>query len=160
MDFLTENIIILIAKKVAEHGIQPLFSFMRTLKNHLGICRLPAVLRSLPPEHADTIHDDEIPTSQFNFLYRMIESGHEDFCIVRALNIMYDVEPDVAEAKRILKLASPSGSKVAAYFLMMLDTSSTGGEEIEQAVSTFTKFFKVQILEVLRDGIIGWGTPY
>lgn len=147
MDFLIEDIIILIAKKVAEHGIQPLFSFMRTLKNHLGICRLPAVLRSLPPEHADTIHNDEIPTSQFNFLYRM-------------LDIMYDVEPDVAEAKRILKLASTSGSKVAAYFLMMLDTSSTGGEEIEQAVSTFTKFFKAQILEVLRDHIIGWGTPY
>jgi hypothetical protein len=71
---------------------------MRTSKTHLRICRFPTVLRSLPSEHVDVIHDDEIPISQFNFLYMMIESGHEDFCIVRTLNIMYDVEPDVAEA--------------------------------------------------------------
>lgn len=131
MDFLTEDTIILIEKKVAEHGTQPLFSFMLTSKNHLGICRLPVVLRSLPLEHEDMIHDDEIPTSQFNFLYSVIESGHEDFFIVWALNIMYGVEPDVAEAKHVLKLASAVGFKVAAYFLMMLDPSSTGGEEIE-----------------------------
>jgi len=131
MDFLTEDTIILIAKKVAEHGTQPFFSFIRTSKDHLRICRLPTVLRSLLPEHVNVIHEDEIPTSTFNFLHMMIDSGHEDLCIVRALNIMYDVEPDVVEAKHILKLASAAGSKVAAYFLMMLDISSIGDEEIE-----------------------------
>jgi hypothetical protein len=115
---------------------------MRTSKTHLGICRLPTVLRSLPLEHVDTIHDDEIPIPQFNFLHRMIESGHEDLCIVWALNIMYDVEPDVAEAKHVLKLTSTAGSKAAPYFLMLLDASSIGGEEINQVVFTFTKFFE------------------
>lgn len=120
MDYLAEYTIILIAKKVVEHGTQPLFSFMQTLKNHLRICRFPVVLRSLPPEYANAIHDDEIPIPEFNFFHRMIESGHDNFYIVRALNIMYDVEPNAAEAKHVLKFASAVGSNTADYFLMML----------------------------------------
>ena len=153
MDYLAEDTVILIEKKVAEHGTQPLFSFMQSSKDHLRICRLPVVLRSLLPEYVNAIHDDEIRIPKFNFLHMMIESWNEDFCIVRALNIMYEVEPDVAEAKRVLKLASAVGSKTADYFLMMLDASSEGGEEIEHAVSTFTKIFKAQALEALRDHI-------
>jgi len=160
MDYLAEDTIILIAKNVAEHGTQTLFSFMRTSKDHLRICRRPTVLRSLLPEYANAIHNDEMPISKFSFLHMMIESGHGDFCIVWALNIMYDVELDVAEAKRVLKLAFAVRSETANYFLMMLNASSEGGEEIEQAVSTFTKFFKAQTLEALRDYIADCGIPY
>lgn len=96
MDYLAEDTIILIAQKVADHGTQSLFSFMQSSINHLRICRLPAVLRSLLPDHVNAIHDDEIPTPKLNFFHRMIESRHEDFCTVWALHTMYDVEPNVA----------------------------------------------------------------
>jgi len=64
MDHLTEDTIILIAKKVAEHGTQALFNFMRTSKTQLVICRFPAFLKSMPPEHVDVDVDEHVDDVQ------------------------------------------------------------------------------------------------
>jgi len=74
----------------------------------------------------------------------MVESGHADYCVLRALSPMYDIEPDVVENIRILNLASAAEVETADYFLRLLGASSVEGEEVERAISTFTKFFKAQ----------------
>jgi len=90
----------------------------------------------------------------------MIESGHANYCKVRAASLMYDFELDVMEVRRVLKIASKAKVETADYFLAMLDASAVGGENIEGAISTFTRFFRAQKLNALRLHMTGWATPY
>ena len=70
------------------------------------------------------------------------------------------LDPDVAEIRRVLKIASATEVEAEDYFLMLLDASSEEGENIDRAISTFTRFFWVQKLSTLRLRMVGWGTPY
>jgi len=72
-----------IAKKVAEFGTQYLRDLIFTSKDFARICKLPVILRSLPPDYVDWLNNDDVTEHQTNFL-NMIESRHVDYCILRA----------------------------------------------------------------------------
>jgi len=90
----------------------------------------------------------------------MIESGHADYCLLRALSLMYEIEPDVKEARHVLNNASTAEVKVVDYFLMILDASAAGGENFDNAISSFIRFFRAQNLSTLWLDMVGWRTPY
>ena len=48
------------------------------------------------------------------------------------------------EVRRVLKIASIVGVESANYFLAMLDASAAGGENMNGAISTFTRFFRAE----------------
>jgi len=52
--------------------------------------------------------------------------------------------------KKYAKVASKAKVESADYFLAMLDASTAGGENIETAISNFTKFFQARKLSALR----------
>ena len=90
----------------------------------------------------------------------MIESGHADYCLLRALSLMYEIEPDVKEARHVLNIASTAEVEVVDYFLMILDASAAGGENFDNAISSFIRFFRAQNLSTLWLDMVGWRTPY
>jgi len=90
----------------------------------------------------------------------MIESGHADYCMLRVLSLMYEIEPDVIETRRVLNIASAGEAEAANYFLMLLDASVVGGEKVEEAISTFTRFFKTHTLGELRRNMVGRRVPF
>jgi len=42
--------------------------------------------------------------------------------------------PDIAEVRRVLEIASAAKAKAADYFLMLLDASAEVGEKVEEAI--------------------------
>lgn len=160
MERLKDDDLVLIAQKVAEYGTQHLMSFLRTSKDHARISKMPDVLRALPPDHLDLYNSDKITLPQQNFINMIIESGHADYCVLRGVHLMFQPDPNVAEIRRVLEIASAAKVEAANYFLMMLDASAAGGLEIERAISTFTRFFRAQKLGELRLCMVGWRTPY
>lgn len=59
-----------------------------------------------------------------------------------------------------MNIASVAEVEAVDYFLMLLDASAVGGEEVERAISTFTIFFKAQTLRGLRRNMVGWRIPF
>jgi len=108
----------------------------------LRICKLPVVLRALPPEYVDWLDGDTLTINQVKFFDLVIENGHADYCILCVSTLLYDEEHDVIKARRVLNIASKSKVESAYYFLAMLDAFATGGEDIEKAISNFTGFFQ------------------
>ena len=90
----------------------------------------------------------------------MVENGHADYCILRAVILMFDLKPNVTEVRRVLTIVSTARVESADYYLEMLDASAEGGENIDRAISTFTRFFKAQKLHALRLHMMCWRTPY
>ena len=90
----------------------------------------------------------------------MIVSGHADYCIMCAINLMFDTKPDVAEVRHILNIASKAWVETADYFLSMLDASAVRGENVEKAIFVLTKFFQTRKLNVLHVHMNGWSIPY
>jgi len=59
---------------------------------------------------------------------------------------MFDSEPNMAEVRHVLTLASNAKVESSDYFLAMLDASAEGGENVENAISTFTRLFRTRKL--------------
>jgi len=114
MKRLSDDELIFNAQKVSEHGTPHLLSFARTSKDHARICKLPTVLKTLPSDFVDLLNNDRVTPYQSNYLNMMIKSGHPDYCIQRALSLMYDIEPNVVEAIRVLNIASAAVSTVSS----------------------------------------------
>jgi len=103
---------------------------------------------------------DDVTEDLAIFLNMMVESRHADYCILRAIILMFDPEPNVAEVRRVLTLASIAKAENVDYFLAMLDAFAEGSENIENAISTFTRLFRAQKLHAVRLHMVGWKTPY
>jgi len=106
MERLRDDELIAIAKKVVEFGTHYLRDFLFTSKDVARICKLPVVLRFLSPYYVDWLNNDDVSEHQANFLNMMVESGHANYCILRAVILMFDPEPNVAEVRHVLTLAS------------------------------------------------------
>jgi pyruvate dehydrogenase complex dehydrogenase (E1) component len=100
---------------------------------------------ALPLDLVDLLNNGRMTIYQSNFLNMMVESGHPDYCMMHVLSLIHDIEPNVADTRRVLDVASTVGFDVVDYFLMLLDASAVGDEKVERAISTFTKFFQAQI---------------
>jgi hypothetical protein len=85
---------------------------------------------------------DDLTSRQISFLNAMIKNGNPDYCVLRGLNLLHEIDSDVEIVRHILNIASDSKAKVVEYFLMLLDASTEGNEGIDKEISTFTKFFR------------------
>jgi len=90
MKRLNDDKLIVIAKKVAKFGTQQLRNFLLISKAHARVCKFSIVLRALPPDYVDWFNDDDITEHQANFLNMMVESEHADYCVLRAVSLMFD----------------------------------------------------------------------
>jgi hypothetical protein len=97
MERLGDDELISITKKVVEFGTHYLRDFMFTSKDFARICKVPVVLRSLPPDYVYWLNSDDVMEDQANFLNMMVESGHADYFILRAIILMFDSELNVAD---------------------------------------------------------------
>jgi hypothetical protein len=149
MERLNDDELISVAKKVAMFSTHQIRDLLFTSKDLARICKLPVVLRALPPDYVDWLNKDDVTEDQANFLNMMVESAHADYCILRTVILMFDPEPNVAEVHRVLTLASIAKVESVDYFLAMLDASAEGGDNIENVISTFTKLFRAQKLHAL-----------
>jgi len=68
----------------------------------------------------DCLNGDDVTEHHANFLKMMVESGHADYCILRAVVLMFDLEHNVVEVRRMLTLASNAKVESAEYLLAML----------------------------------------
>jgi len=103
-------------------------------------------LRALPPNHLDWLNDDNVSERQASFLNMMVENGHANWCVLHAVILMFDMEPNLMEVLRVLTIASVARVASATYFLAMLEAFAEGGENVDKAISTFTRLFKAQKL--------------
>ena len=51
------------------------------------------------------------PFNKFFFLNMMIESEHADYCVICGVSLLYKLDPDVAEIRRVLKIAFAVGGR-------------------------------------------------
>ena len=50
-----------------------------------------------PPEYVDWLNDDELTSRQIRFLNPMFGNGHTNYCVLRGVSLLHDIEPDVEE---------------------------------------------------------------
>jgi len=120
MERLNNDEFIAVAEKVANFGTHHLRDLLFTSKDLARICKIPTVLRALSPDYVDCLNGDDVTEHHANFLKMMVESGHADYCILRAVVLMFDLEHNVVEVRRMLTLASNAKVESAEYLLAML----------------------------------------
>jgi len=69
-------------------------------------------------------------------------------------------DPNIVEVRRVLKIASAAKVEVADYFQKLLDASVERDEKVEEAISTFTQFFRAKKLCELRLRMLRWKVPF
>ena len=72
----------------------------------------------------------------------MIKNGHPDYCVLRGVSLLHEIDPNEEKVWHLLNIVSASKDEEVDYFLMLLDASAEGTEGINKDISTFTRFFR------------------
>jgi len=121
---LSDNELTIIAWEISKGGTLHLMSFMRVSKTHAKISKMHTILRALPPDYFDLFRKKYITHQQQAFLNMMVESGHAHYCVMYGVNLLYKLDPDIAEIRRVLNIAFVAKAEAADYFLMLLEASA------------------------------------
>lgn len=160
METLPKDILITIAKKVAAIGLPDLFHFMETSTLHRKIANDDEVLRALHNDCLNLLFNN-LPKdpARDDFILKLSNSGHSDFCVVQAGQLLNMKDPDLVAIKSVLQSASSQGSDAATYFLLMLKVLDKEDFSLDEALTTFKDLFRRQQLSNCRRAILTGGHP-
>jgi len=123
MDFLSDDLLISIAKRIASHSVRDLLSFMRTNKRHATICRLPEISLVFGDDCTRLLTDLRMTHAKLDFIDHLLKHGNALFCILRCTQHMLHSTPDFEEIERLLGNAAAAGSWTAKYFQVLMDAT-------------------------------------
>jgi len=132
-------------------------SFGTTSTYHRKISNKKAVLRSLPRDCLKYLTDYWPCTEKRAFMQKLSCSGHTEYSVVLASQILQSGRPDLIEINFILRKASEHGSDEARYFMMMLLALSKDGSLVGDAFFTFKDLFNRRQLAKCKEAIMNVG---
>jgi hypothetical protein len=158
MDFLSDDLLINIAKRVAAHSMHDLFYFQRTNKRHAIICRDPIVTKSFGNDCIRLLNDLEPTHEKLDFMLRLWNHGNPMFCLLRCSQQMLHETPNLDTINRLLKNAAPFES--AKYFQLLLRACGPPRLNYEKLLEDFRELLMTRIMEQFRLDILGGTTPF
>jgi len=160
MDFLSDDLIINLAKRVAAHSFRDLFSFMRTNKRHVNHCRTPDVSQAFGADCIVLLTDLFLFHEKLNFMDRLWDDGNPMFCILRCTQHMLEPMPHFDVIKRLLTNAEAANSLTAKYFHILM--RATGQPPIDEGriLADFWALLMTRNLSQYRSDILGGCTSF
>lgn len=83
MDYLSDDLIINIAVRVASRSMYDLFWFQRTNRRHEALCRDPLASNAIGNDCIYLLTDLDPTHEKLAFMHRLWDHGHVMFCILR-----------------------------------------------------------------------------
>jgi len=105
MNFLGDNLILNIAKRVAADNMHDLFSFMRTNKRHATLCKSEEISRAFGNDASDLLIDLDVTPESLRFMHRLWDAGHHMFCILWCTQQLLLPRPRLVKMDGLLRKA-------------------------------------------------------
>jgi len=137
IDFLSEDILTLIAKKVVSHSARDLFHFMRTNKRHANICKSREVSRAFGDDCTELLTNLLMTHAKLNFIDHLLNVGNPLFCILQSTQHIFHLKPRLDEIDCLLRNAINAGSWAAKYYHLLMTVTSTDSFDLEQVLNDF-----------------------
>jgi hypothetical protein len=160
MNFLGDDLLINIAKRVATDDAPSFCNFMRTNKRHCYICRTTEVLRVLNIRCVKLLFELDLTYQTLSFSWRLWHAGHPMFCLIRCTQQLLHDQPKLHVVKHLLEKAIGAGSNSARYFEVLLRATSYPLPDRRQLFKDFNTLLKTRKLNQYRHDVLGIGTPY
>jgi hypothetical protein len=116
MNFLGDDLLINIVKRVAAVDAPSFCNFMRTNKRHFSICRTTEVLRVLNVRCVKLLTELDITYETLRFSWRLWHAGHPMFCLIRCTQQLFHERPKLDIVRHLLEKAIAAGSNSVRYF--------------------------------------------
>ena len=160
MDFLSDDLIINIAERVAAHSVRGLFSFMRTNKRHANLCRIHDVSKAFGADCIALLTDLCMSHEKLNFMDRLWDDGYPMFCILRCTQHMLDPMPRFDVIERLLTNAEAANSLSVKHFHVLV--RDTGMPPINEGkiLADFWALLMTRNLSQYRSDILGGDTSF
>jgi hypothetical protein len=158
MEFLGDDLLINIAKTVAERSMYDLFYFQRTNKRHATLCRDPIITKSFGNDCIPLLTDLEPRHEKLDFMKRLWAHGNPMFCLLRCSQQMLNATPNLGTIDRLLKNAVPL--KSAEYFQLLLRALGPSPLDYEGLLEDFKELLMTRRMERYWLDILGGDTPF
>jgi hypothetical protein len=158
MDFLGDDLLINIAKRVVEHSMYDLFYFQRTNKRLAALSKDPIVTKSFGNDCIPLLTDLEPSHEKLDFMECLWAHGNPMFFLLRCSQQMLHETPNLGTIDRLLKNAAPF--KSAEYFQLLLRALGPPPLDYEGVLKDFRELLMTRIMESYRLGILGGNTPF
>lgn len=161
MDYLSDDLLLNISKRVAKDGAQTILSFMRTNKRHEGLCRTIDVLRAFNNEDAVRLLNDlKLTHEKLAFMHRLWASGHHTFCLLRCTQFLLHATPCLQTMRELLQNAEDADSLSAKYFALLLRALSWPPMSTINLFADFREILMTRQVARCRREIIGGDTNF
>lgn len=158
MDFLSDDLIINIAARVAKHSMYDLFYFQRTNKRHAALCRDPIVYKSFGSDCIPLLADLDPTHEKLDFMERLWAHGNPMFCLLRCSQQMLHPTPNLATIERLLKNAASFNS--VKYFQLLMRALGPPPLDYDELIKDFRELLMTRRIERYRHDILGGATPF
>jgi len=160
MNFLGNDLILNIAKRVVADSMHDLFSFMRTNKRHTTLCRSEEISRAFGNDAIDLLTDLDITLESLRFMHCLWDAGHHMFCILRCSQQLLHPRPRLDKMDGLLRKAEAAGSQCAKYFRLLMKAFSWPLCDEAELLEDFWKLLMTRNLQSYRYDILGGTTSF
>jgi len=160
MNFLGDDLILNIAKRVAADSMHDLFSFMRTNKRHATLCRSEEISRAFGNDAIDLLTDLDVAPERLRFMYRLWDVGHHMFCILRCTQQLLHPRPRLDKIDGLLRKAEAADSQCAKYFRLLMRAFSWPPPDEAELLENFWKLLMTRSLQRHKYDILGGTTSF
>lgn len=136
MEYLGDDVLLKIIKKVAHDDAFGFCSFMRTNKRHCALSRTGEALRALNNDCIWLLIEFDLTPPILKFMYRLWNAGHFTFCLLRCTQQLLHRLPNYDMIKWLLRWASEEGYEGSKYFDVLMRAVGFSGPD-----SNYEKLF-------------------
>jgi len=160
MNFLSDDLILNIAERVAADSMHGLFGFMRTNKRHVDLCKSDEVSRAFGDDAIELLTNLDITPESLKFMHRLWDAGHHMFCILRCTQQLLHPKPRFDKIDDLLGKAEAAKSQCAKYFRLLMRATSWPLVDEAELLDDFGKLLMTTSLQRHRYDILGSTTSF
>jgi hypothetical protein len=139
MDFLSDDLLINIAKRVAVDDAPSFCYFMKTNRRHRSLCRTHEVLRVLHVRCVKLLIELDLTCDTLRFSWCLWNAGHPTFCMIRCTQQLIHPYPKLDVVKKLLENALVTGSNSVKYFDVLIRATSFPFPDYQRMFKDFEK---------------------
>jgi len=160
METLSNDLLMVITKKVFAFGTQDLLNFVATSKLHHQLANKKAAFKALNRECLCYIVGPTSLPAKRRFVRRLFSSGHPSCSEATTAFMLHQICPDLEIIKQVLVKAMKHGSDGATYFNLMLEFLAADNLLDDQIILVFQDLFNRRQLANYHNAILNTAGPH
>jgi len=160
MDSLSDDLLINIAARDANHSMHDLFYFQRTNKRHDAICRDVEISRAFGIDVIALLTDLSMTHEKLDFMNRLWDHGNHMFCILRCSQQLLHAKPNFGVINVLLANVVAAHSLSAKYFQVLVKATGYPLENETMLLNDFWFLIMTRNVHNYRLDILGGATSF